>query len=179
LLFFSPLFDAPFLGVVPRRHWDVFFVDLDAIWESFGRLFVAFGEFAGFCWMALPLMRKPIFSGFGGPRSALLRPHFQARIPGCVFNGFYTDFCDFGSPLGSLLAPFGPPFFGKLATRFRIGEKVASGVAKESLLGAFWSPFGRLFGDISEDSGPQFDFPFLSHALDIPWVFVYFLSGTL
>ena len=161
-MLFSALFDAPFLGVVPRRHREGLFVDLGAIWESFGRLFVTFFWFVGFCWMALTLVRKPIFSGFGGPRSALLRPRFQVRIPGCVFNGFYTDFYDLGSPLGSLLAPFGPPFFGKFATRFRIGEKVASGVAKEALLGAFWSPFGRLFDGMSEDSGRNLTTPFLA-----------------
>jgi len=60
------------------------------------------------------------------------------------------------------LAPFGPPFFGKLAIQFRIGEKVASGVAKEALLGAFWSPFGRLFDGMSEDSGRNVTTPFLA-----------------
>jgi len=43
-----------------------------------------------------------------------------------------------------------------------MGEKVASGVAKESLLGAFWLPFGRLFGDISEDSGRNMTTLFLA-----------------
>ena len=92
--------------------------------------------------MPLTLKRKPIFSGLGGPRSAPFRPLFQVRILGCVFIGFYTDICDLGSPLGSLLAPFGPPFLGELAIQFRIGEKVASGVAKESLLGAFGHHLG-------------------------------------
>ena len=101
---------------------------------DFSRHFRGLWAFAG--WHSLS-SESPIFSGFGGPRSALLRPLFQVRILGCVFIVFYADFCDFGSSLGSLLAPFGPPFLGELAIRFRIGEKVASGVAKESLLGAF------------------------------------------
>jgi len=98
----------------------------------------------------------------GGPWTALLRPLFQVRISGCVFNVFYTDLCDLGSLLGSLLAPFRPPFLGELAIRFRIGCKVASGVAKESLLGAFRTPFGRLVGDISEDSRRNSTTPFLA-----------------
>jgi len=43
-----------------------------------------------------------------------------------------------------------------------MGEKVASRVAKESLLDAFWSPFGSLFGDISEDSARNLTTPFLA-----------------
>jgi len=115
---------------------------MGTIWEPFGRSFETFLRFAAFCWMPLTLKRKPIFPGFGGPRSALLRPLFQVRISVCVFNVFYAVFCDLGSPLGSLLAPFGPPFFGELAIQFRIGEKVASGVAKESLLGALGHHLG-------------------------------------
>ena len=58
------------------------------------------------------------------------------------------------------MAPFGHPFLGKLAVRFRLGEKVISGVAKETVSGAFWSPFGRLFDDISEYTGRNKTIPF-------------------
>jgi len=112
--------------------------------------------------MALTLKRKPIFSCLGGPWTALLRPLFQVWISGYVFDVFYADLCDLGSPLGSLLAPFAPPFSGELAIRFRIGEKVAPGVAKESLLGAFRTPFGRFFDYILEDSGRNLTTPFLA-----------------
>ena len=67
---------------------------------------------------------------------------FPGLDSGCVFNGFYVVFYDLGSHLGSLLAPFGPPFLEELATSFRIGEKVASGVPKEQLLGAFGHHLG-------------------------------------
>ena len=77
------------------------------------------------------------------------------------FTRFYQIFYDFGSPLGSLWAPFGPPFLGELAVRFRIGAKVASRVLKESLLGAFRVPFGRIWGDISDDLGCILNTPFL------------------
>ena len=112
--------------------------------------------------MPLTLKRKPIFSGFGGPRSALLRPLFQVRISGCVFNGFYAVFRDFGSPLGSLLAPFGPPFLGEFAMQCRMGEKVASGVAKESLLGAFGHHLGGFLVIFWRIRGRNLTTPFLA-----------------
>ena len=123
---------------------------------------MTFLRFAGFCWMPLTLKRKPIFSGFGGPRSALLRPLFQVRISGCFFNGLYAVFCDLGSPLGSLLAPFGPPFLGELAISFRIGEKVASGVPKESLLGAFGHHLGGFLVIFWRIQGRNLTVPFLA-----------------
>ena len=98
----------------------------------------------GFCWIALTLERKAIFSCFGASRSALLRPLFQVRIQGVFFRGVYVVFCDFGNHLGSLLAPFGPPFFGELAGSFRVGAKVASGVpwgAKRFTFKRFGAPF--------------------------------------
>jgi len=136
--------------------------EIGAILEPFGRLFVIFWRFVGFGWMPLPLKRKPIFSGFGGPMPALVSPLFQVRISGCVFNGLYADFCDFGSPLGSLLAPFGPQRLGESAIQFRIGEKVASRVATETLLDAFLAPCGRILGNISEGLGRNLTTPFLS-----------------
>ena len=39
---FSPLVDAPFWEVFPRRHREGFFMDCGAILESFGRLCVTF-----------------------------------------------------------------------------------------------------------------------------------------
>ena len=69
--------------------------------------------------------------------------HFsRSGFQGVFFNVLLYGFCDLGSPLGSLLAPFGPLFFGELAIQFRIGEKVASGVAKESFLGALGHHLG-------------------------------------
>ena len=83
-----------------------------------------------FCWMALPLQRKLVFSFLGGPRWTLIRSLFQAWISGCVFIRFHATFCDFGAHLGSLWLPFGLPFFVDLASSFRVGAKVASGVPK-------------------------------------------------
>ena len=67
---------------------------------------------------------------------------FPGVDSGCVFNCFYAVLCDFGTHLGSLWAPFGPPFLGELAISFGIGTKVASRVPKESLLGAFGHHLG-------------------------------------
>ena len=44
---------------------------------------------------------------------------------------------------------------------FRIASKVASGMPKESLLSAFWDPFGRVWDDISEDLGCDLNIPSL------------------
>ena len=52
-------------------------------------------------------------------------------------------------------------FLRELATPFRIGEKVGSGVPKELVLGAFGGPFGRVLDDISEDLGCDLNIPFL------------------
>ena len=59
--------------------------------------------------------------------------------------------------MGSL----GQPIYSPKGTCVRIGAKVGSRVLKESLLGAFWVPFGRILGDISEDLGCILNTPFL------------------
>ena len=94
--------------------------------------------------MPLTLKRKPIFSGFGGPGSALVRLLFQVRISGCVFNGFYAVFCDFGSPLGVSFGSLGRTFLGELAVSFWIGDKVAPGSPKGSLWEWFLEVFWRI-----------------------------------
>ena len=60
--------------------------------------------------MAFTLKRKLVFSGFGGPGSALVRPLFQVWNQGVFFIGFSMIFCDLGAIWGSLLVPFGLPF---------------------------------------------------------------------
>jgi len=114
--------------------------------------------------MPLTLKRKPIFAGFGGPRSALVRLRFQVWISGVCFNVFLCGFYDLGSPLGSLLAPFGHPFLGDLVTSFRIGEQIASEMPKRVTFRCFGVPFLRIWGDISEDSGRN-----LTTTLDVIW----------
>ena len=93
-----------------------------------------------FCWVALTLKRKPLFSCFGGPGSALLRPLFQVWIQGVFFIVFSVILydLDFGLPFGSFWALFSCGF----CVVFRIGGKVASGVPKEALLCDFRYNFG-------------------------------------
>ena len=55
--------------------------------------------------MPLTLKRKPIFSGLGGPRSALVRPLFQVWMQGL----FLTVFLRFSMIWGALEGPFGLP----------------------------------------------------------------------
>ena len=66
----------------------VFELYFGALAEPFGRLSVTFYRFVGFCWMALTLQRKPIFSGFGAPGSALFHALFQEWIRGMFLNDF-------------------------------------------------------------------------------------------
>ena len=86
-LVFGSSFGAPFA---------VMELLLSSFGIPFGRLFVTFCVFVGFCWMALTLERKRIFSCFGPPGPALVRPLFQVWIQGVFFNGFYGLFCDLG-----------------------------------------------------------------------------------
>ena len=109
--FFRCLFPSCLRVVFWSGSCDIL-TEICAIWVPLGRLLATFLRFVGFCWMALSLERKPIFPGFGGPRSALLRPLFQVWIQGVCFNGFYLVFCDLGAPLGFLWGPFGHPFLG-------------------------------------------------------------------
>jgi hypothetical protein len=102
---------------------------------------------------------------------------YSFNFPGpdsrCVFSGFSVVSCDFGSHLGSLLAPFGPPFFGEFAGSFRVGVKVASGVPKEILLGGFGHHFGEILSDILEDLGHNLTTPFLA----MPLLFLRYSFG--
>ena len=59
--------------------------------------------------------------------------------------------------MGSL----GQPVYSPKSACVRIGAKVGSRVLKESLLGAFRVPFGRILGDISNDLGCILHTPFL------------------
>ena len=52
-------------------------------------------------------------------------------------------------------------FLRELAVSLGIGEKVASRVSKDALLGVFWGSFGRLWGDISKDLGCTLNATFL------------------
>ena len=55
------LFLTVFLRLVPGRCFMFILVDFSAIWAPFGRLLAIFFRFMGFCWIALPLARKPTF----------------------------------------------------------------------------------------------------------------------
>ena len=63
-------------------------VSFGSLWEDFVR---PFRPLVGFCWLALTLERKPIFSGLGGRWPALVRPLFQVFIPGCVFYACLSE----------------------------------------------------------------------------------------
>ena len=76
--------------------------------------------------------------------------------------------------MGSLWASF----LRELATPFRLGEKVGSGVPKESVLGALGLHLGG-FGMIFRRFRLRFEYPFLRYALAIPKVFFKYSSGVL
>jgi len=111
---------------------------LGALWETFRD----FLEVCGFLVDATHSQAKTYIFRFWRSQVGTSSSTFPGPDSGRAFKGFYAVFCDLGSPLGALLAPFGPPFLGELAIQFRIGEKVASGVVKESLLGAFGHHLG-------------------------------------
>ena len=130
-----------------ERSW----LALGSLLRCFGRSFCNFLGLCGVLLDATPSRAKTYIFRFWRSQVGTSSSTFPGLDSGCVFNVFYVVFCDFGSHLGSLLAPFGPPFLGELATSFRIGEKVASGVPKEQLLGAFghhlggfWVTFWRI-----------------------------------
>ena len=118
------------------------------IWEEFGHLFFVFSKFEGFCWMALPLERKPIFSGFGGPRSALLRLLFQVWIQGVCFNGV---------PVGSLWASLFRGIRDFVQDRFKSHLRGA----KRVTFRRFGAPFGRILDDLLEDLACHLNTTFL------------------
>jgi len=61
---------------------------LEGIGSPLEDLFVAFCRILVFCWIALTLKQKPIFSGLGDPRSAPAHPLFRVLIPGGGFARF-------------------------------------------------------------------------------------------
>jgi hypothetical protein len=108
-----------FFGVV---FWSVvsdILAEMGAIWVPFGGLFDDFIEFWAICWIALTLEPKAIFSGFGGPRSSLIRLLFQVRIQGV----FLAVFMWFSVILGVIWGPFWLP----LALPFSGNSRVRSG----------------------------------------------------
>ena len=131
-------------------------------WWLLEDLLMTFWGFAGFCWIAFSLKRKPIFSLLGGPRWALIRSLFQEWISGCVFMRFSLIFCAFGDHLGSLWPPFGLPFFGDLASSFMVGAKVASGVPKRRFVSGFGYHFKMILDPLLEDLGYKLTPSFLA-----------------
>ena len=87
--------------------------------------------------MAFSLNRKFIFSGFGGPGSALARPLFQVWNQGVFFISFFLISFDLGAIWASLLVSFGLPF--------RVVFRSCSGFALGLVLGAFGMLFGRFW----------------------------------
>ena len=105
---------------------------MGAIWDAFGSLFDDFWRVGASCEMALPLRPNTTLRGLGDPRSASVRPLFQVCISRYVLMRFFAIFYDFGCPGGSLWLPFGPPFFGDLASLFRVGAKVDFGCQNDN-----------------------------------------------
>jgi len=127
-------------GVLERllRHVSRNGCDFCAFWKTFWHIL----EVCGVLLDATHSQAKTYIFRFWRSQVATSSSTFPGPNSGCVCNGFYMVFCDLGRPLGSLLAPFGPPFLGELAIECRMGEKVASGVLKESLLGVCWDHLG-------------------------------------
>ena len=69
--------------------------------------------------MPLTLKRKPLFSGFEGPGSALMRSLCQVWIQRVFLIGFNVVFCD----LGIICAPFWSP----LGLLFRVVFRLCLG----------------------------------------------------
>jgi len=105
-------------------------VETCAIWEPFGRLFIDILEVFGVLLDATHSKVKIYISRFWRSQVSTcwltVRLLFQVWISECGFNVFYSVFCYLGSPLGSLLSPFGHQRLGDFVTSLRIGEKVAS-----------------------------------------------------
>ena len=95
------------LGCFVGRFFCPFCLNLGAIWEHFGTLFTDFDSLVAFASIALPLVRKPTFSGLWITLSALVRLLFWVLILGCVRRCFCYPFLDFGVSFGSLLLPYG------------------------------------------------------------------------
>ena len=74
----------------------------------------------------------------------------------------YYMCCDFGGHLGSLWLPFGPSFFGDLASSFRVGAKVASGLPKRLFVGGFVYNFKMILDALLLDLGNKLTAAFLA-----------------
>ena len=114
----------------PRWFLEVFLRHFSRNERHFGGFGVTFCDFLGLCGVLLdatPSRAKTYIFRFWRSQVGTSSSTFPGLDSGCIFNGFYMVFCDLGSHLGSLLAPF----LGELVTFFGIGEKVASGVPKE------------------------------------------------
>ena len=143
-VFFS-VFPGVFFPLVFRSSFGWSFaalgLHLGALGQPLGRLFVTFLRFVGFCWMALTLKRKPLFSGFGALGSALFRHFFQVWIQGvflCVFMWFSVI-------SGALWSSFGVPWAAHLG---QIRHLVSGWVPRSSPAlpkGHFGSPFWYYF----------------------------------
>ena len=92
-----------------------------------------------------------MFYRFGRSRAGTRPPLLQVWISGNVFVRFYAVFCDFGSPLELLLAPFG--------LLFSVNWRTSSGLVKNGLPGpkmsrqqphpgAFRVPIRRISGAV-------------------------------
>ena len=79
---------------------------LGAFWQTFRH----FLELCGLLLDCTPSQAKTYIFMFWSSPAGTFSCIFPGGDLGYVFNGFYAVFCDFGSPLGSLWAPFGPPF---------------------------------------------------------------------
>jgi len=134
-----------------------FFIDFSGgVWERLlchfngngchlGAFWATFGHILKVCGVLLDVTHSQVETyifRFGSSQAGTSSSTFPGLDSGCVFKRFYMFFCDFRNHLGTLWAPFGPPFLGELAISLRIGEEVASGVPKEALLSAFSNNLG-------------------------------------
>ena len=111
--------------------------------------------------MALTLKRKPLFSCFGGPGSALVGPLFQLWIQGVFFNVFMW----FSMILESFRLPFGSlwaSLFRGISDLLYDGWQSCLRGTKRHTFRCFWVPFGRIWGDIWEGLGRNLNTPFLA-----------------
>ena len=68
---------------------------LGALWEHFGLLFLAFSGSVQFCWIALPLERKPIFCGLGSVLWTPVCLLLTMSVLRTDFSGFLSESLDF------------------------------------------------------------------------------------
>ncbi len=80
---------------------------LGAFWETFCDIL----EVCGVLLDGTHSQAKTYIFRFGRSQVGTCSSTFPGLDSGCVFNGFYVVFCDFGSHLGSLWAPLGTSFW--------------------------------------------------------------------